>query len=386
MTEKPYKLAVETNELEQAQKRLDKLKQDKADFDAIGKLRSSDQIEAGSRVTKALAESGEADTIQADIRAKVTTGMIESDPILKKIAADKAAAQAKIKAIRQGPNRELRNDEIAAEFAKIQAGEEQGRQRLSNITGPKGEAEAAAGELFGRATSGKDDESVDELGRMLRQIGRGRVADKLEGAKPSTVESERLTKEAEKDEKDEAAANKKRSDAAIHAFDTETDAVEKEAKAKRTAEDRSRTATTSFERGRGKSEAREIAEQVGAISEAGTIDEWGGAMAAQFRGGLGGRNGRALPENAQFNQLADMIRAEVRAEHPKMGRAESDLVAQQMAKTAFKSVDALGVMVNSQDIMLERLRDAEKKIGRLGAHAVTLNEGARHRQTTIPGS
>jgi hypothetical protein len=161
---------------------------------------------------------------------------------------------------------------------------------------------------------------------------------------------------------------------------------EKDVAAARTREETAATtarkATSAVTKKTEQTSAKETAERIKGFSET-TIDEQAEAIAgAMRRGDIGGRMGRggkmvAADPRKQFDTLFRALREEIDVAYPGLKRGESARMAEQMAKDAFKSVDVMGVILNTQQVMMDKLKAAEAAIYKQGEVAATMNAQAR---------
>jgi hypothetical protein len=393
LTEKPIKLAVDMNELNQAQKKLDQLKKDQAAFDELGKLKSEDQAEAGKRVTKALAETGEADVIQAALRAKAASGMLESDPILKKLGKEIESAR---KGIAPEGVELTAIERTASNLAqrRLDQAQEAARKRRQAIVGTGGEAEKAVGQMLERAESGKEDETVDMLGTMLREIGRPGVAEKLTRAKPGAVEAERLT-----------AAGEPGAEAARK--EGETIAETERKKTEKLSEGMTKSIETFAEKQAGVVESsaermrKTLEKRVGPLAREvskGSVDEEAALAAAKLRA----QGGYEDPRTGRFVKLDEagqqkVLQEDIRKRLPDLGGATGP-VASQLAREATAKVnqqvsDAMAggldmaaanqsAIVQNMEALLTRMQSVETKFTRVSNALSRMTPRSRTRQFT----
>lgn len=414
LTEKPHKLAIDLAALDVATAALERFKKGTAALDALGDLKSDDQKEAGARVTEAIAKTGEAKKIRNEIIAAVMkdmeagSGPIQAEKGLPGLHDQRAEAQARF----ERTGKEVYLEQIAnldTQIKEIEKNAGLARADLEKQAGAKG------GEIFDEGRAGTSTAATNRLADLLAKLGRKDLAETVAGATPDAVRVDRLNREGVAGHEAGLAEarkikeeNKKAAEDATN-FETKHEEEMRKFAEKRADDERKGADKVDKEHAK---KAQERRDSVVKGLEGTDLDEQAAILAAQFRGGLGskriGREGEAVPlsQKDQFNKLTDMIRAEVHEANPRMGKADKDLVAQQMARSAFKTADETSsqvaaegagrgmdkaahneaVLMNTVDVLMDRLRQAESKLGIIAAEAARQNARARTLAPTRPGT
>lgn len=203
---KKVKLAIDTYELDEAKKKLDRLQAAQREFDESIKKQASVESESGQRIADVLAEApgGEGEFLNS-VRAKQerdaltkNQALIDQTQTIKEATRKHAEAQ-EAKRVAQETGDAESAIAAAMESAKQQARINEANEKISEIqTNAKQVAEKSVGDILLRSKTAQGAEQAaaqKQLAEAARGVGREDIAVGIEMASPAAVKADRHEKD-----------------------------------------------------------------------------------------------------------------------------------------------------------------------------------------------
>jgi hypothetical protein len=227
ITEKEHKVALDFFSLDVAEARLKQLQDGLAAFNATAGLRSEAEQKSGQEVKKAIGEApGGGKQATEDLRRPMFNKLVANDPAMREAEAEQVSLAAQLQKAKDDEEKAVglpdllsaRASRDAAERS-LQAAREKAAVRRHFL---EAKAPEEVGKVLGPAEAG-DAEAQQELRRMLREAGRGGLADEIGKVNPAAMAQKLAAEKAKKEGK--AAADKAKHDAekALHDFNKALD-------------------------------------------------------------------------------------------------------------------------------------------------------------------